>query len=62
MDNLSMRSGQSLLNDVRANEKTSEVANMIEERPEINEWTKQDVNRWIELSGLGRIQGIQEVF
>lgn len=35
---------------------------MVEDQPEISQWTNLDVLNWIERSGLSKIKGIKEIF
>ena len=35
---------------------------MLNQKPEINEWTREDVDRWLELTGFGRTHEIQRAF
>ena len=40
----------------------NDVTVMVEDQPEISQWTERDVLNWIERSGLSKIKGIKEIF
>ena len=47
---------------INTKEKQNDVTVMIEEQPEISQWSTTDVLNWIDRSGLNKIKGVKETF